>query len=315
MANDDPLFDEEQRGMFARILPPLVLICAFGSFVALAIYAYKAGSRSVNEGELMVIEADKTPVKEKPEDPGGMQFPNQDKTIFQTLSSGGQAPAQVERVLPTPEEPMAKDAPANWANDKLVGTAATPAAPAGAEQVFGDDDEAPAAKAEEKKPEEKNVAQTGPQVVNVREELGKQAVAAPVAPVDQPAKVVELQPQTMEKMAAQVEKSADKVEQSAQKIAARTAEKPAEKPKAPAAKVSAGKGLVQLGAYKSEAEAKADFAKIQKKNAALAGKSPVINRADLGEKGVFFRLRVATDDAKALCSKLSANNQACMAVK
>lgn len=297
----DPLFDDEPRGMVARLLPPLVLICAFGGFVALAIYAYKAGSQSVNEGELMVIEADKTPMKEKPEDPGGMQFPNQDKTIFNTIASGSQPPA-VERVLPAPEEPISKDAaPANWANDKLA--TAAPAVPVGAEQVFGDDDAAPVAT----KSAEPNVAETGPKVVNVQEELGKQAVAevAPVAP-ETPAKAVELAPKTLEKMAEKA--GAIPAEKPAAKVIEKPVAKTVEKPKAAAAKQ-----LVQLGAYKSEAEAKADFAKIQKKNAALAGKSPTINRADLGDKGVFFRLRVATDDAKKLCASLA--GQACMAVK
>ncbi len=314
MANNinDPLFDDEPRGMVARLLPPLVLMCAFGGFVALAIYAYKAGSQSVNEGELMVIEADKTPMKEKPEDPGGMQFPNQDKTIFNTIASGSAQPPAVERVLPAPEEPIAKDAaPANWANDKLA--TATPATPVGAEQVFGDDDAAPVVTAKTAEP---NVAETGPKVVNIQEELGKQAVAEPatVAP-ETPAKAVELAPKTLEKMAAKVEpipaeKPAVKlVEKPAAKAEEKVPAKVVEKPKA------AAKGLVQLGAYKSEPEAKADFAKIQKKNSVLAGKSPTINRADLGDKGVFFRLRVATDDAKALCAKLSASGQACMVVK
>ncbi len=348
MANNhnDPLFDDEPRGMVARILPPLVLMCAFGGFVALAIYAYKAGSQSVNEGELMVIEADKTPMKEKPQDPGGMQFPNQDKTIFNTIASGSGQPPAVERVLPAPEEPIAKDAaPANWANDKLA--TATPAKPVGAEQVFGDDDAPPAAakSAEPAKTAEPNVAETGPKVVNIQEELGKQAVAEPktVAP-ETPAKAVELAPKTLEKMAAKVEpiptektvvkvaeKSAVKTEEKSvakteektvEKLAEKTVEKPVVKAEEKAAaktaekpKSATAKGLVQLGAYKSEPEAKADFAKIQKKNSALAGKSPTINRADLGDKGVFFRLRVVTDDAKALCAKLSASGQACMAVK
>lgn len=300
MSNDpkDPLFHEDApRSALSRILPPLVLMCAFGGFVALAIYAYRAGTQSVNEGELMVIEADATPVKEKPADPGGMQFPNQDKTIFETFSSGGQPP-KVERILPTPEEPMPKaedPAPATWANEKLA--TATPAAPVGAEQVFGDE-AAPAPAADS----------AAPKVLNVQEELGKQAIAeaAPVQPVvtakeelkepEKPAQPVVVQ----EPVPAVSKPEAEVV-----KPVAKTPEKP---------KAVIAKELVQLGAYKSEAEAKADFAKIQKKNAALAGKNAVINRADLGEKGIFFRLRVATDNAKALCSKLSGNGQACMVV-
>lgn len=327
----DPLFYDEPQSMLARILPPLVLICAFGGFIALAIYAYQAGTQSVNDGELMVIEADKTPMKEKPTDPGGMQFPNQDKTIFETFAANGQNPPKVERVLPTPEEPIANNPDGEtttWVNGKLSPSAqaATPAAPAGAEQVFGDEDAPPVATKEEPKP--------AAQVMNVQEELGKQAVAEAAPAVSAP-KAAEKAENTRAAAvneavkkaiveAKEVEKAAVKpVEVKEVPVAEKTieakpiAEKPTPKPVAKVApekpKASTGKGLVQLGAYKSEAEAKADFTKIQKKHAALAGKSPTINRADLGDKGIFYRLRVATDDAKALCAKLS--GQACMVVK
>jgi len=315
MSNDpqDPLFDGEPQGIIGRILPPLVLICAFGGFVALAIYAYKAGSQSVNDGELMVVEADKAPVKEKPQDPGGMQFPDQDKTIFETFSSNNQP--KVERVLPTPEEPIKEEAPAegaSWVNDKL--NTATTATGVTAEQVFGDDDTSPAV-AEPvtiAEPAKKVEEQVQAQVKNVREELGKQAVEAapaievPAAPVAEAAKPVEL---STSKVAAAEKAAVKEATKPIEAITPKEEVKVVEKPKA------SGKQLVQLGAYRSEAEAKADFIKIQKKNPALAGKAVVINRADLGDKGIFYRLRVGTDDAKALCAKLADTKQACMAVK
>lgn len=321
MANggNDPLFDDEPRSLVSRLLPPLVLTCAFGGFIALAIYAYKAGSQSVNEGDLMIIEADKTPMKEKPQDPGGMQFPNQDKTIFETFTAGNQAPPQVERVLPTPEEPMTKDAlPTPPADDKATANQTTPqtTAPASVERVFGDDDAPPAVTQKT----EENVAETGPKIVNINEELGKQAVAeaAPVVP-EAPAQAVNLETKPHETITEKSTENPLVIEavKSAEKTPVNTeVKKPAakivEKPKAAPEKKPA-KQLVQLGAYKTEADARADFSKIQKKNAALAGKSPTINRADLGDKGVFYRLRVATDDAKKLCAALA--GQACMAVK
>ncbi len=277
--------DEYTKGILARTLPTLVLITAFGSFVALAIYAYKSGQSSTTaEGELLVIEADKSPMKEKPADPGGMEFPNKDKTIYDTFSAGSSAPAKVERVLPTPEEPMAKDVdsgePATWINGKL----AAPAAGA-AENAFAED------------------APAEPKVVNVNEELGKQAVSAvdvkeiAVAPVAT-AKPVELQTPAI-KMIAEPK--------SEPKVIAKPVVKADMKP------ASTGKELAQLGAYKTDAEAKADFAKMQKKFSVLSSLSPVVNRADLGDKGIFYRLRVATSDAKSLCAKLA--GQACMAVK
>ena len=311
MPNDDPIFPEQSRSLIGRVLPPLMLIGAFGGFVALAVYAYNAGTQSVDEGNLMVVEADKTPLKEKPQDPGGMQFPNQDKTIFETFSGGAKKPANVERVLPTPEEPMPKEANASkWVNDKLADKKTAPL-----EQVFGsenaDADIAPAQTAQSSQPK----------VLNVQEELGKQALemapSAGQSTITAPAvEAVDIKPiEVQTKPVAVPEKPmatplpapvAPIVE--LKKPVETPTPKPIEKPKA-----SSGKTLVQLGAYHSEAEAKADFAKLQKKHPALAGKTPTIVRADLGAKGIYYRLRVATDDGKALCSKLS--GAACMVVK
>ena len=87
---------------------------------------------------------------------------------------------------------------------------------------------------------------------------------------------------------------------------AKTAEKAAAKP-------AEGKGKIQLGAYKSEAEAKAEWAKIQKKFSQLSGHAPIIVKADLGEKGTFYRLRAGGfADAKATCAALTAKGQACI---
>lgn len=302
--NDQHEYSEEKpASSIAKIVPALILISVLGGFLSLAIYAYQAGRQTVTaEGELMVVEADKSPVKEKPADPGGMQFPNQDKTIFETFSPDGTQQPKVERVLPTPEEPIAKDAddaaPTTWINDKLANNASVdqPAKKAD-EQVFGKDTQpATAAPVQTVTAATDTPAAVEPaapsKVVNVREELGKQAVAEPVnlaPPVEKPVAV--------KKETFAPEKVAEKA------VAKKMAEK------APAA----AKQMVQLGAFHSEGEARTEFGKMQKKYAALASLSPTVNRADLGEKGVFYRLRVATADAKALCGKLA--GQACMVVK
>src|SRR5690606_18973570 len=96
----------------------------------------------------------KTPIKEKPADPGGMQFPNQDKTIFDTFNGNATPTAQnVERILPSPEEPMSKDLDTSetstWINNKL--TKGGKAAPA--EKILSVKDEpatAPTGKSESK---------------------------------------------------------------------------------------------------------------------------------------------------------------------
>ncbi len=96
--------DDDSRGM-SKWFPTILLLVAVAGFVSLAWYSYQVGKESVKEEDLLVVEAEDTPVKEKPLDPGGMKFPNQDKTIFETFSNN-QQPAKVERVLPAPEEPI-----------------------------------------------------------------------------------------------------------------------------------------------------------------------------------------------------------------
>ena len=103
--NDD---DISNANGILKWIPTIMLVSVVTGFLLLSYYAYNTGRQSVKEDDLLVIEAEKTPMKEKPLDPGGMKFPNQDKTIFETFSNN-QAPAKVERVLPTPEEPITKN--------------------------------------------------------------------------------------------------------------------------------------------------------------------------------------------------------------
>jgi hypothetical protein len=105
-----PSSDEvmEEGGRF-RWLPGVVVTTAFAGFIALAWHAYHYGAQSVEDGNLVVVEADQTPMKEKPLDPGGMKFPNQDKTVFETFAGNGGNPPKVERIMPPPEEPMPKN--------------------------------------------------------------------------------------------------------------------------------------------------------------------------------------------------------------
>ena len=70
-------------------------------------YAYESMTRQgpVTSREVPLIKADANPTKKRPEDPGGMAIPNQDKLVYQALSGEG-AETKVERILPPPEEPI-----------------------------------------------------------------------------------------------------------------------------------------------------------------------------------------------------------------
>jgi len=77
---------------------------------------------------------------------------------------------------------------------------------------------------------------------------------------------------------------------------------------------------VQLGAFRSNAEAEKHWQKVSRDfKSTLAGKPHQVVRADLGDKGVFYRLRVAgfadKDAAKATCKALTAGGQGCFVVQ
>jgi hypothetical protein len=289
--------EEEVQGGITKFLPAIVVIGALAGFISLASYAYHAGKESVSDEGVLVIEAEKTPMKEKPLDPGGMQFPNQDKTVFETFAAGGKQAPKVERVLPTPEEPMQKQPEADV-------VAVAPQAVHTANITPVTEAEAPIAT---------------PAPVQTITEAPATAVKEPVAATEAPAALVEAKPAApvvLEKTeAAPVEpvKSVIVSEKPAEKAAQKTATKPAEKSPA---KTASGKAQVQLGAFKSEAEAKTEWVKLQKKFPALAGKTAKIIKADLGAKGVFYRLRAvgfgSAADAKSFCSSASAKGQACI---
>jgi hypothetical protein len=89
-------------------------------------------------------------------------------------------------------------------------------------------------------------------------------------------------------------------------------------PKPVAAKPATGGGYVlQIGAYKSQADADAAWKTYKAKHAALlSGYSSDVQQADLGEKGTWYRLRVGglgdKEVATALCDRLKADGGACI---
>lgn len=90
---------------------------------------------------------------------------------------------------------------------------------------------------------------------------------------------------------------------------------------APKAKGTAGQGyLVQLSAVRTEQAAQSEWARLAKKHPdVLGGLESVILRADLGTKGIFYRVRggwfKTRAEAKAVCSELARRNVGCIIAK
>lgn len=78
-----------------------------------------------------------------------------------------------------------------------------------------------------------------------------------------------------------------------------------------------GDYLVQLGSVQSEEAAQQEWTKLQRRHASLLDdKGLDLQRADLGDKGIYYRVRTGAFNSKAeanaLCQKLKAAGQACL---
>ena len=88
-------------------------------------------------------------------------------------------------------------------------------------------------------------------------------------------------------------------------------------PAAAVASSGAAGSYVQVSSQRSEAEAQAAFRSLQTKFPSLLGdRQAVIRRADLGDKGTYYRAQVGPftklEDATGLCSNLKAAGGQCV---
>jgi len=74
--------------------------------------------------------------------------------------------------------------------------------------------------------------------------------------------------------------------------------------------------VVQVASQRSEADAQASFKALQQKYPSVLGShQAMIRRADLGEKGIYYRAQIGpfpADQAKELCSSLKSAGGQCM---
>ena len=104
----DPIksnLDMTERGSgLGHWLIGLISIMVLAAFAGILWYIYDQGVDQQAALAPPVIQAPDGPVKVKPEEPGGMQVPNQDKQVYQALEPTRAEPT-VEQLLPPPEAP------------------------------------------------------------------------------------------------------------------------------------------------------------------------------------------------------------------
>ncbi len=79
----------------------------------------------------------------------------------------------------------------------------------------------------------------------------------------------------------------------------------------PAAAAEDGRYVVQIASHRRQVDALTEFSRLQRKSPEAVGNyKPLIQRADLGERGIYYRLRIgplaSKEDAVRLCASLKA---------
>ena len=103
----------EARRRRIKLGPLLLILAGIAVFGAITWYAYEAGQRQAAVASMPVIKADNAPTRVRPENPGGLNVPNQDALVLN--DPGGtpdRASGGVEKLLPPPEAPLPRPAPA-----------------------------------------------------------------------------------------------------------------------------------------------------------------------------------------------------------
>lgn len=98
-------YDYEDERPRRRLLRPLIGVIAVIIFAG-GLWLGYGGSRS-RHGDVPLIRADDKAIKERPQQPGGMAIPDQDKLVY----NQGHGQPEVEKLLPPPETPLPSPAP------------------------------------------------------------------------------------------------------------------------------------------------------------------------------------------------------------
>jgi hypothetical protein len=298
----------------------LIGIMALGGALA---FAYKIGGDSdiASTGKPPLIQADSRPVKVAPAKPGGKQFPHKNKKIYERLQ--GEKSQVVERLVPRQESvAAAATAALGTAQTAVANTvkSAPPApvadAPAGAPRKVKTLTVRPDGTIEPATPRQKVVKAPPPAPENAGAGIAMsfpQSASTPPAPPVQAA--APAMPKPLDVTPPPAPAQSAPLRTAALPRVPASAPPPVQKPRAPAPQqqtaarpapaVSNRSYVVQVAARKSQTDALAAFADIQQKYPKLlSGYRPIIKKADLGSKGVWYRLNVGPVKNKKVASNL-----------
>ncbi|MCP4393772.1 MAG: SPOR domain-containing protein [Alphaproteobacteria bacterium] len=359
--------------LIGTLVAAIIAYGVFGSFIS-----------KKDDSQIPVVKKDVADIKVRPDSPGGMNIPDQDKLVYNRITTNTTEEGEtVERIMPRAKRPTVVNSGEIISADaasgiKPVDTSNLPT-PTTIEDLMKSVDEANVNKRDDKKPtgpfskfsemdikglhnlEKTNKAANKPKkIAKVIDTTPSKTTVNDALQIHRPERI-EIPIKNIEKQKAiAIEKPAKRVKTVAAKTVdkitnhktvitpstphktTKVAQKPTPKtvPKSkiksitkpsalseliaktstPSAKPTKLTGWgVQLLASKSKAAVEKSWKTISKKHSVLAGVPHGIVKANLGKKGVYYRLRAGSYRTKAeadrLCKALKARKQDCMVVQ
>ena len=287
-AGEDGFFDQiltivSRRKRGFAIASVVAAVALFG----LVVWGSYPESEEVAATESVpIVRADAGAYKTTPDNPGGMEIPYRDSTVFDAAAQNNAAPENILADDAGGEQPVPRSELFAGLNtvDETAPATATATAPVPSAAAITPTNEIEAAK---------EFAKVEPVQPPSNDALVSAAIGVPPTIAETQAPPQPVAPVIAEK-APEVAAEAAKIESAAGAASAAKA-------------VAPGNSYVQIASVKSESGAAGEFKKLQAKHPGLSGLSFRTQEANLGAKGVFYRIQagpMSKDAATTLCNDI-----------
>jgi hypothetical protein len=286
------------------IWPSIAVAAAAAAFGGVIWFAYQSG-KTGNNGVPPLVKADTSPIKVKPDNPGGAEIPFQDSTVYDRLDANGQKPV-VEKLLPENEAPVARPQPAPA--PPPAGSDATALAP-------------PSGGPPPVALPQGNGIVVAPPADTSATALAPPGAALPPPPSAPPAQVIQVPPPAkpiVPPLAPVAVKPPSAAKPAPDSIAALIGASEAKPIPAAHPAVASGGYRLQLSAVRSPDAVQDEWNRLKRRFPELAPLKNTTSKIDVAGKGTFYRVEagpLGEAEAKSTCANLRTQGLGCIVVK
>ncbi|MEM7301067.1 MAG: SPOR domain-containing protein [Pseudomonadota bacterium] len=329
--------DEQRSGGGLKVAAVILAVALFGGLGALA-WNFVGGSETAQPAKIVLASDD--PVKVKPEQPGGQTIPNQDQAVYNEVSGEGETKPPQTALKSGSTEPIALEPAGDKSTERLTassndenkqgldavtprrvrtvvvkpdGTILLPAADGAAPNTAEPSTEV-AALTRGINPQPR-ATDSGTQPQNSAASSTSGTGTETTSSTEPTTAVFEGGSPATGKIPLPTFRNPNDAPAQPVQTAAVQPQPAATSQPAPSAATSAW--AVQISSQRSEADAKASYANLRRRFSSVIGdRGYDIRRATVGEKGVFYRVRVhakSRNDAIALCQRYERAGGSCFA--